>query len=159
MTRHTSAQVYDMDPAHRPDREIIAKEIDKLDGGRPVTHFDVLAWMQVLYLHACSHAGGDLVVREHKLVVRRHKQAVPTAHALTQAVLTPPYPRTAPAPPRAAAQTRKRMIKKKEERQAMLKEPMRQQSIHGLSQNPVPVTPSWHVQVAALLPSRRGSAW
>ena len=30
----------------RPDREIVAKEIDKLEGGRPVTQYDVLAWMQ-----------------------------------------------------------------------------------------------------------------
>ena len=36
-----------MDPSQRPDRELIAKEIDKLDAGRPVTQYDVLAWMQV----------------------------------------------------------------------------------------------------------------
>ncbi len=47
MTRDMVGQVYEMDPAHRPDREMVAKEIDKLDGGRPVTHYDVLAWMQV----------------------------------------------------------------------------------------------------------------
>jgi hypothetical protein len=56
-----------MDPAQRPDRDSIAKEIDKLDNGRAVTQYDVLAWMQ----------------------------------------------------------TKKRMLKKKEERQAMLKEQMR----------------------------------
>ena len=39
-------EVYDMDPTQRPDREIVAKEIDKLEGGRPVTQYDVLAWMQ-----------------------------------------------------------------------------------------------------------------
>ena len=35
-----------MDLTQRPDREIVAKEIDKLEGGRPVTQYDVLAWMQ-----------------------------------------------------------------------------------------------------------------
>ena len=54
MTRDTAGQVYEMDPAHRPDREMVAKEIDKLDGGRPVTHYDVLAWMQVLRVSAVA---------------------------------------------------------------------------------------------------------
>jgi hypothetical protein len=80
-------EVYEMDPAHRPDREMVAKEIDKLDGGRPVTHYDVLAWMQ----------------------------------------------------------TRKRMIKKKEERQQMLKEHLRAPSLLA-PQPPVSVGQSWHVQ-------------
>lgn len=35
-----------MDPTQRPDREVIAKEIDKMECGRPVTQYDVLAWMQ-----------------------------------------------------------------------------------------------------------------
>lgn len=70
-------QVYDLDPAQRPDRDSIAKEIDKLDNGRTVTQYDVLAWMQ----------------------------------------------------------TKKRMLKKKEERQAMLKEQMRPQTMsHGAMQ-------------------------
>jgi hypothetical protein len=41
------SEVYEMDPSQRPDREIVANEIDNLDGGRSVTQYDVLAWMQV----------------------------------------------------------------------------------------------------------------
>ena len=55
MPRDTAGQVYEMDPAHRPDREMVAKEIDKLDGGRPVTHYDVLAWMQVLIVSPAAY--------------------------------------------------------------------------------------------------------
>jgi len=35
-----------MDATLRPDRETVAKDIDKMEGGRPVTQYDVLAWMQ-----------------------------------------------------------------------------------------------------------------
>lgn len=77
-----------MDPSQRPDRDLIAKEIDKLDNGRPVTQYDVLAWMQ----------------------------------------------------------TKKRMIKKKEERAALLKEQMRPgSSMHSMSQGHVAV-PVWQMQ-------------
>ena len=75
MTRDTAGQVYEMDPAHRPDREMVAKEIDKLDGGRPVTHYDVLAWMQVLIVspaayHICRpSASGVMATRQAGVAV------------------------------------------------------------------------------------------
>jgi len=46
MKESYDTQVYEMDATLRPDRETVAKDIDKMEGGRPVTQYDVLAWMQ-----------------------------------------------------------------------------------------------------------------
>lgn len=64
---------------------------------------------------------------------------------------------SAPSLLRVAAQTRKRMIKKKEERQQILKEHSRAPGMLG-PQYLVPVGQSWHIQVAFALLSARALA-
>ena len=41
-----SDQVFEMEEGKRPEREKLASEIDGLEGGRQVSAYDVLAWMQ-----------------------------------------------------------------------------------------------------------------
>ena len=65
-----------MDPSQRPDREIVAKEIDNLDGGRSVTQYDVLAWMQVCTparAHTLSHTRPRPRPRAHTAPRERRK--------------------------------------------------------------------------------------